>query len=58
MYRQADRLLVVDESLVLPLSYVVHQFNLVQPWVHNLLRNALGYFDLREVILEDRPGEG
>jgi oligopeptide transport system substrate-binding protein len=58
MYRQADRLLVADEFLVLPLAYVVNLYNLVQPWVRNLRRNALGFYDLREVILEDRPGEG
>jgi len=54
MYRQADRLLVEEQALVLPISYgFSHEVNLIKPWVKNLKTNLLGYMLFQNVIVEE-----
>jgi len=53
LYRQADRLLVVDQALVLPWSYSSTSFYLVKPWVKNYKVNQLGRVSMQNVIIEE-----
>jgi ABC-type oligopeptide transport system substrate-binding subunit/class 3 adenylate cyclase len=55
LLRQADRLLVAEENLVIPTSYGAWGFYLVKPWVKNLRLNATRRMALRNVVIEDRP---
>ena len=41
MYRQADRLLVAEQALVLPIFYSLERY-LIKPWVKNYRENLLG----------------
>jgi len=53
LYRQADRLLVVDQALVLPWSYSSATSCLVKPWVKNYKVNQLSKVLIQNVIIED-----
>ncbi len=50
LYQQADKMLI-DEAIVLPLSYVVRHF-LVKPWVKNYPLSPSGFWFLKDVIIE------
>ena len=50
MYRQADRQLVAEQTLVLPLFYP-GGINLVKPWVKKQPINLLGYVLFHEIII-------
>jgi oligopeptide transport system substrate-binding protein len=54
MYRQADKRLVEEQALVLPISYGTgHGVRLVKPWMKNFKPNLLGHLMLQDVILEE-----
>jgi oligopeptide transport system substrate-binding protein len=54
MYRQADRLLVDDEALIISIWYggTWSMPQLLKPWVKNYRRNALGYIRFKDVTIE------
>jgi ABC-type oligopeptide transport system substrate-binding subunit/class 3 adenylate cyclase len=51
MYRQADRRLVVEEALVVPLIYRDIR-ELSQPWVRSAPRSNLHFLSLKDVVVE------
>ena len=60
LYRQADRLLVGQEALIIPFGYgnVRGSMDLVKPWVKNIHRNALGDVRFKNIIIEkDRASD-
>jgi ABC-type oligopeptide transport system substrate-binding subunit/class 3 adenylate cyclase len=53
MYRQADRRLVTEQALVLPLSYGSSQLtHLVKPWVKNFKTNLLDFILFQDIIIK------
>ena len=52
MYRQADRLLVAEQALVLPLFYN-WGIELVKPWVKKQRSNLLGYVLFHKIIIDE-----
>ena len=52
MYRQADRYLVAEQALVLPISYSIG-WAAIKPWVKNFRENLLGVFQLHSLIIQD-----
>jgi hypothetical protein len=52
MYRQADRLLVAEQALVLPIYYFLGR-ELIKPWVKNFNENLLGIMYLHQLIIQD-----
>ena len=55
MYRQADTLLVHEQTLAVPLDYRqggIKRF--VKPWVKNFILNPLSGLDYRNILLEER----
>ncbi len=53
MYREADRILVNDEAVALPLSYSPYRaFELLKPWVKGLQNNVAGNWSLRDIVIE------
>jgi ABC-type transport system substrate-binding protein len=50
LYRQADQMLV-EEAPIMPVAYGRRQ-GLVKPWVKQLSGSALGWFSLKDVVLE------
>jgi ABC-type oligopeptide transport system substrate-binding subunit/class 3 adenylate cyclase len=52
MYRQADRLLVAEQALVLPIFYFLGR-ELIKPWVKNFKENLLGMIYLHQLIIQD-----
>ncbi len=52
MYRQADRQLVAEQALVLPISYGLEK-NLFRPWVTNYQENLLGLINFHKLIILD-----
>jgi ABC-type oligopeptide transport system substrate-binding subunit len=52
MYREADRILVNDEVVVVPVFYGESQTELLKPWVKGYKENALGQFSLKNIIIE------
>lgn len=53
MYREADRILVNDEALVVPLSYSSpRNVELLKPWVKGARYDASANFSLREIVVE------
>jgi ABC-type oligopeptide transport system substrate-binding subunit/class 3 adenylate cyclase len=53
MYRQADRLLVADQALVLPLSYGEGGWiYLIKPWVKNIPAGPFGMRGFQNLIME------
>jgi len=54
MYRQADRLLVNDQALVLCLSYMCGTIvNLIKPWVKNFPQAINGFPIIQNICMED-----
>lgn len=51
LYRQADRRLVAQQVLVVPLQYQ-GAANLVRPWVHGARPNATGHVSLKDAWVE------
>ena len=51
LYRQADRRLVVEQALLVPLVYGGLK-ELAQPWVGGARPNKLGYWGLKDVVVE------
>jgi ABC-type oligopeptide transport system substrate-binding subunit/class 3 adenylate cyclase len=52
MYRQADRLLVTDQTLVLPIVYPTDK-DLIKPYVKNYRENLLGNIYVHKLIIQD-----
>lgn len=54
MYRQADRLIVAEEAMIVPIGYgnVHKSIDLVKPWVKNWYRNALGEVRFKNIVVE------
>jgi ABC-type oligopeptide transport system substrate-binding subunit/class 3 adenylate cyclase/ribosomal protein L40E len=52
MYRQADRLFVAEQTLVLPLFYFLN-IELVKPWVKKQPINLLGYVAFQKIIIDE-----
>lgn len=52
IYQQADRLLVTEQTLVLPLVYTQSSY-LVKPWVKELRGNLLGYGQFQKTVIEE-----
>ncbi|MBP1703726.1 MAG: 4-phytase, partial [Chloroflexi bacterium] len=54
LYRQADRLVVIEQVLILPLEYSSSNvITLVKPWVKNYTVNLLSHDSVNQVIIED-----
>jgi len=51
LYRQADRRLVVEQALLVPLTYAPVK-ELSQPWVRGARPNKMGYLSLKDVVVE------
>jgi len=51
LYRQADRRLVAEQVLVVPLVYG-HPRLLIQPWVRGARANTMGNLSLKDVVVE------
>jgi oligopeptide transport system substrate-binding protein len=53
MYREADRIFVNEEVVVMPFGYSTGPFvDLLKTWVKGLKHNALGDFRLKEIVME------
>ena len=53
MYREADRILVNDEAVVVPLTYQnLRNVELLKPWVKGARYDASGSFGLRAIVIE------
>jgi ABC-type oligopeptide transport system substrate-binding subunit/class 3 adenylate cyclase len=53
MYREADRILVNEEVVVVPLDYSTGGYvDLVKPWVRGVKFNAMGNFSLKDIVIE------
>ena len=53
MYREADRILVNDEVMAVPLTYSMRRsLELAKPWVKGLRYDPTGWMDLREIVME------
>jgi oligopeptide transport system substrate-binding protein len=54
MYRQADRILIQEQVLALPISYGGTQTRvLVKPWVKNLQITPTGRILIKDIVVED-----
>jgi ABC-type oligopeptide transport system substrate-binding subunit/class 3 adenylate cyclase len=51
LYRQADRRLVVEQALLVPLTYAPVK-ELSQPWVRGAQPNKMGFLSLKDVVVE------
>jgi ABC-type oligopeptide transport system substrate-binding subunit/class 3 adenylate cyclase len=51
MYRQADRRLVAEQALIIPLRYGPSALDLVMPWVHGYKANAMRMARLKEISI-------
>ncbi len=52
MYREADRILVNEEVVAVPLSYIaIANAELLKPWVKGFKQNALGYYSLKNIVI-------
>jgi oligopeptide transport system substrate-binding protein len=53
MYREADRILVNEEAVVVPLGYSFGaDIELLKPWVKGVKYNALGNNSLKDIVIE------
>jgi ABC-type oligopeptide transport system substrate-binding subunit len=53
MYREADRILVNDEALVVPLRYTqVRDVELLKPWIKGVRHNGMGFLSLKNIVIE------
>ena len=54
MYRQADRLLVAEQALALPIAYGYNQqIHVVKPWVKNFKPNLIDQLMFYNFIIEE-----
>jgi hypothetical protein len=53
MYRQADRYLVEEQALVLPIHYGGNHFVLKKPWVKNYQQTSQRVELLQNVFVEE-----
>jgi ABC-type oligopeptide transport system substrate-binding subunit len=56
LYRQADRRLVVEQALLVPLVYGGLK-ELAQPWVGGARPNKMGYWGLKDVVVEKHASD-
>ncbi len=55
MYREADRILVDEQVVVVPFSYLTDTLvTLVKPWIKGFGQNVLSFYSLRYVTVEPR----
>jgi ABC-type oligopeptide transport system substrate-binding subunit len=52
LYREADRILVNEEVVVVPAFYSESVTELLKPWVKGFKENALGQFSLKDIVIE------
>ncbi len=52
LYRAADRYLVQDQVLVIPIVYIGSVLDLVKPWVTNFQRDALQFYRMRDITID------
>ncbi len=52
LYRAADRYLVHDQVLIIPLGYGGSQPSLVKPWITNFHRDALYFYRLKDLTID------
>jgi ABC-type oligopeptide transport system substrate-binding subunit len=52
LYREADRYIVEEQVYFIPLAYGGTSPDLVKPWVKNFRRNALGFFKVRDIFID------
>ena len=55
MYREADRILVNEEVVAIPITYGAgrgYYGDLLKPWVKGMKHNALGSFSLKDIVIE------
>jgi ABC-type oligopeptide transport system substrate-binding subunit len=53
LYREADRILVNEEAVVMPLTYSSNAYiALLKPWVRGYKRNALNNYSLKDIVIE------
>lgn len=52
MYRQADRMIVADDVLVVPINYSMPVTTVIKPWVKNVKANLLDYLLYQNIIIE------
>jgi ABC-type oligopeptide transport system substrate-binding subunit/class 3 adenylate cyclase len=52
LYREADRILVNEEVIVIPLGYSGQRVKLVQPWVKGIEFNIMDHLNYNDVRLE------
>jgi len=52
LYRTADRYLVHDQVLIIPLGYGGSQPSLVKPWITNFHRDALYFYRLKDITID------
>ena len=58
MYREADRIFVNEEVVVMPFGYSSGPFfDLMKPWVKRMKHNALGEASLRHIVIEPHESE-
>jgi oligopeptide transport system substrate-binding protein len=54
MYRQADRLLVAEQALALPIAYGSNQqIRVIKPWVKNFEPNLIDRLYVQNLIMEE-----
>jgi oligopeptide transport system substrate-binding protein len=51
-YRAADRYLVAEQALFIPLSTDLNTSHLVKPWIKNFRQDTLGYINIENIIVE------
>ena len=52
LYREADRILVNEEVVVIPWSYIFNLIDFLKPWVKGRQLNALGEWSLKDITIE------
>jgi len=52
LYRAADRYLVHDQVLVIPIAYIGSVLDLVKPWITNFRRDALQFYRMRDITMD------
>ncbi|TET22082.1 MAG: hypothetical protein E3J71_07285, partial [Candidatus Stahlbacteria bacterium] len=56
LYRRADRRLVAEEVIVIPIYYGGRVSFLAKPWVKQFQYTRFNSFQLKDVLVEKRPG--
>jgi ABC-type oligopeptide transport system substrate-binding subunit/class 3 adenylate cyclase len=58
LYRQADRLIVADQVIVLPCHQFPNIVSLVKPWVKKFFINSLGQIALQNFVIDNNAKSG